>query len=404
MKNSIKRLIIALIIVAILIILIFITKLTFFSDKKIESVDEDYNSRDSEIVSTNSIDVSDDTSSTSNYSVNEYYTDQNYYYIYVVMDSNYTSSGQAYNYAPKEITYVRYIYKDDNWILAESDSPLFKQTGKGVILDSKRYYIPVYELNEGKNKVIVKEETVKGDIKEREFIINKTPSEYDEMYKLKKVEKSDKLTLNTYQDEININIKDTDGILLTGSFYTNGDITMIRYQRFTHDINSNEWVAVSDSGNNNSLNKGKGVAKIINNYWAIDMLSLDSGGEKVELTAIDSLGDKVTKEIYINNTSKSNELFMKYSLSNKEIIDNFVSDEVVIMFNDNVKESRCERIVEEINGKIVGASSLMNYYVVQIDGRFASHDEANQYCKKLEKEYDEIKYVSPNYVVEMRDD
>ena len=106
-------------------------------------------------------------------------------------------------------TFVRYVYQNNNWVLAENknNSPFFNQTGNGIIVNSERYYIPVYELEEGKNKVIVTEITNGGTKKEKEFIINRTSSEYDNMYQIKVVNKSDTLRLDTYQDVINVNMK-----------------------------------------------------------------------------------------------------------------------------------------------------------------------------------------------------
>ena len=54
--------------------------------------------------------------------------------------------------------------------------------------------------------------------KKKEFIINRTPSEYDNIYQIRNVDKSDTLTLNTYQEVIDINMNDYNDILLTGIF------------------------------------------------------------------------------------------------------------------------------------------------------------------------------------------
>ena len=351
----------------------------------------------------------------SDFNPDEKYTDLSYYYL-TVMDSSYSTwysglSGYDYNNILKEVTYVRYVYQDNNWILDEnkSNSPFFSQTGNGIIVDSERYYIPIYELEEGKNKVVVTETTNGGTKKEKEFIINRTPSEYDKMYQIKTVNKSDTLSLNTYQDVININMNDYNDILLTGSFYSNYDIKDITWTRYEHEDNSEEWNVISKSLTNRAYYQSEGKAKIIGNYWAIDVLNTDSNGTKIEITATDLFGTQITKEVFINNTSSSMKYDFKNSNYNDENITNdngmkFINNEVVIMFNSNVRESRCEEIINEINGKIISSLGSIKQYEVQTNYKFTTYSSIEQYCEMLQEQYDEITAVSANMIIEMNID
>lgn len=348
----------------------------------------------------------------SDYNSNEEYTDLSYYYL-TVMDSSYSTwysglSGYDYNNILKEVTYVRYVYQENNWVLAENkgNSPFFSQTGNGIIVNYECYYIPIYELEEGKNKVVVTEITNGGTKKEKEFIINRTPSEYDNMYQTKVINKSDTLSLNTYQDIININMNDYNKILLTGSFYSNYDIKDITWTRYEHENNNEEWKIIPKSQTNNVYYQSEGKAKIIGNYWAIDILNIDSDGTKIEITATDSAGAKVTKTVLINNISQS----MNYDFENSNFDDGditndkgmrFINNEVLIMFNDNVKESRCQEIINEINGKIISSMGIIKEYEVQVNYKFTSYSSIEQYCKILEERYEEITNVSANMLFEM---
>lgn len=334
--------------------------------------------------------------SKSDYNPNEEYTDLNYYYL-TVRDSSYSTwysglSGYDYNNILKEVTYVRYVYQDNNWILAEnkSNSPFFSQSGNGTIENSERYYIPIYELEEGKNKVVVTETTNGGTKKEKEFIINRTPSEYDNMYQVKTINKSNTLSLDTYQDVININMNDYNNILLTGCFYSNYDIKDITWTRYEHENNSEEWKVI----------QSEGKAKIIGNYWAIDVLSTDYDGTKIEITVTDSSGAKITKAVLINNVSQP----MNYNFDDENITNDngmrFINNEVLITFNNNVKESRCEEIINEINGKIISSIGITKVYEVQTNNKFTTYSAIEQYCEMLQEQYDEIMHVSANLLFE----
>lgn len=352
------------------------------------------------------------TNQKSDYNSNEEYTDFSYYYL-TVMDSSYSDwysglSGYDYNNILKEVTYVRYIYQENNWVLAENknNSPFFSQTGNGIIVNSERYYIPIYELEEGKNKVVVTEITNGGTKKEKKFIINRIPSEYDNMYQVKAINKSDTLSLNTYQDVINVNMNDYNDILLTGSFYSNYDIKDITWTRYEHENNSEEWKVIPKSQTNRVYYQSEGKAKIIGNYWAIDILHTDSDGTKIEITVTDSSGAKITKTVLINNTSSSmNYDFGNSNFNDENITDDkgmkFINNEVLIMFNNNVKESRCEEIINEINGKIISSMGIVKQYEVQLNYKFTTYSSIEQYCKMLEEKYDEITNVSANMLFEI---
>ena len=347
-----------------------------------------------------------------NYNSNEIYTDFNYYYL-TIMDSSYSgwhSSLSDYNYNNilKEVTFVRYVYQNNNWVLAENknNSPFFNQTGNGIIVNSERYYIPVYELEEGKNKVIVTEITNGGTKKEKEFIINRTSSEYDNMYQIKVVNKSDTLRLDTYQDVINVNMNDYNNILLTGSFFSNYALKDITWTRYEHENNSEEWKVIPKSQTNKVYYQSEGKAKINGNYWAIDILQTDSKGTKIEITATDLAGSKITKTVLINNTTQyEEENFGKSTaISGKIIEDNgmrFVNNEVTIFFNENVDESRCKEIIKEINGNVKNSLGFIKNYEVQLNYKFSTYESIEKYCKTLEKLYDEILSVNANLIYEI---
>ena len=152
--------------------------------------------------------------------------------------------------------------------------------------------------------------------------------------------------------------------------------------------------------------KGCLKANIFGNYWAIDILHTDSDGTKIEITATDSSGAKITKTVLINNTSSSMNYDFGSSNYNDENITNdsgmrFINNEVLIMFNDNVKESRCEEIIKEINGKIVYSTGLIKSYEVQVNYKFTTYSAIEQYCEMLEEQYDEIISASANMLFEM---
>lgn len=345
------------------------------------------------------------------YNPDEEYTELSYYYI-TVMDSSYASwwsdssrydtSREDYNNILKEITYERYVYKNNNWILAENinNSPFFSQTGKGIIVNSERYYIPIYELEKGKNKIVVTEITNGGTKKQKEFIVNRINSKYDSMYQIENVNKSDTLTLNLYQDEINININDYDNILLTGSFYSNNDIKDITWTRYEHEYGSDEWTVIPKSQTNKVYYQSEGKAKILGNYWAIDVLSADDDGVKIKIIATDSLGKTITKTVLINNISQSNYELEDYNYSEENITTDdgisFINNMVLIDFNLNVKESRCKEIIQEISGKIISSDASLKEYEVQVNNTFDTYSSIEKYCEMLEKKYDEIDMVTAN--------
>lgn len=413
MNKKIKIIIGIVITLLVIAIILIITKI-YFTDKY-KKIDEGHDIGLPEFNAEDYENLLQKSNSKSDYNSNEEYTDLSYYYL-TVMDSSYSTwysglSGYDYNNILKEVTYVRYVYQNNNWILAENknNSPFFSQTGSGIIVNSERYYIPIYELEEGKNKIVVTEITNGGSKKEKEFIINRTPSEYDKIYQIKAVNKSDTLSLDTFQDVININMNDYDDILLTGSFYSNYDIKDITWTRYEHENNSEEWKVIPKSQINRVYYQSEGKAKIIGNYWAIDVLSTDSDGTKIEITATDSSGAKITKTVSINNVSQS----MKYDFENPNINDNnitndggmrFINNEVLIMFNNNVKESRCEEIIDEINGKIISSMGIIKEYEVQVNYRFSTYESIKQYCEMLEQKYDEITNVSANMLFEMQPD
>ena len=345
------------------------------------------------------------------YNSDEKYTDFNYYYL-TVMDSSYSGwysglSDYNYNNILKEVTFVRYVYQNNNWVLAENknNSPFFNQTGKGIIVNSESYYIPVYELEEGKNRVVVTETTNGGTKKEKEFIINRTPSEYDNMYQVKAVNKSDTLRLDTYQDVININMNDYNNILLTGSFFSNYAIKDITWTRYEHENNSEEWKVIPKSQTNKIYYQSEGKAKIAGNYWTIDILQTDSKGTKIEITATDLAGSKITKTVLINSTTQPvDENFQENTAISGKIIDDngmrFIDNEVTIFFNENVDESRCEEIIKEINGNIKNSLGFIKNYDVQLNYKFSTYESIEKYCKTLEELYDEIFCVNANLIIE----
>lgn len=411
-NNQIKVKLTTLISLILVVAIIIIVILFVIINNKDKEIDEGHDIGLHEFNAGNNENLLKNNNSKSDYNSNEEYTDLSYYYL-MVMDSSYSTwysglSGYDYNNILKKVTYVRYVYQNNNWILAEnkSNSPFFSQTGSGTIVNSERYYIPLYELEEGKNKVVVTETTNSGTEKEKEFIINRTSSEYDKMYQIKDVNKSNTLSLDTYQDVININMNDYDDILLTGSFYSNYDIRDITWTRYEHENNSEEWKVIPKSLTNRVYYQSEGKAKIIGNYWAIDVLSTDSEGTKIEITATDSSGAKITKTVVINNVSKSMDYdFGNLNLNNDNITEDagvkFINNEVLIMFNDNVKESRCEEIIKEINGSIISSRSIYDEYEVQVDYKFTTYSSIEQYCEMLEEKYDEIDMVSVNSVYEI---
>lgn len=408
-KNQIKVRLTTIIVLILVVAIIIIGIVFIILNNNEKKIDEGYNIGLSEFNAKDFDNLLKSNNSKSDYNSNERYTDLSYYYL-TVMDSSYSGwypslSGYDYNNILKEVTYVRYVYKDNNWILAENkgNSPFFSQTGNGIIVNSEDYYIPVYELEEGKNKVVVTETTNGGTKKEKEFIINRSPSEYDKMYQIKTVNKSDTLSLDTYQDVININMNDYDDILLTGSFYSNYDIKDITWTRYEHENNSEEWKVIPKSL---VYNKGEGDAKIIGNYWTIDVLNANSNGTKIEIMATDSSGAKITKTVLINNISQSMNYDFRNSTVNYENITNdkgirFINNEVLIWFNNNLKESRCEEIISEINGKTIYAGGGMKYYISQTNYKFTTYSAIEQYCEMLQKQYDEIQYVSGNMIHEV---
>lgn len=410
MNKKIKVIIGTIIALLVIAMVLIITKIYFIDENK--KIDEGHDIGLPEFDIGSYENLLDNNNSKSDYNANEEYTDLSYYYL-TVMDSSYSTwysglSGYNYNNILKEITYVRYVYQNNEWVLAKNknNSPFFSQTGNGIIVNSERYYIPIYELEEGKNKVIVTETTNGGTKKEKEFIINRTLSKYDNIYQVKNVNKSNTLTLNTYQDVININMNDYNDILLTGSFYSNHDIKDITWTRYEHENNSDEWKVIPKSQTNRVYYQSEGKANIFGNYWAIDILHTDSDGTKIEITATDSSGAKTTKTVFINNTSSSMNYDFGSSNSNDENITNdsgmrFINNEVLIIFNDNVKESRCEEIIKEINGKIVSSMGLIKNYEVQVNYKFTTYSAIEQYCEMLEKQYNEINSASANMVYEM---
>ncbi len=412
-KNNLIKVKLNTIIILILVIAIIIVGILFViiknNDKKF---DEGHDIGLPEFNTSEFENLLKDNNSKSDYNANEEYTNLSYYYI-TVMDSSYSTwnsglSGYDYNNILKEVTYVRYVYQNNNWILAENknNSPFFSQTGNGTIVNYERYYIPIYELEEGKNKIVVTEVTNGGTKKEKEFIINRTSSEYDKIYQVKNVNKSSSLSLDTYQDVININMNDYDNILLTGSFYSNYDIIDITWTRYEHENDSKEWKVIPKSLTNRVYYQSEGKAKILENYWAIDVLSTDSDGTKIEITATDSSGAKITKTVVINNDSQAK----KYDIQNPNLRYNnitddggmkFINNEVLILFNDNVKEYRCEEIIKEINGKILYSFGTIKSYNVQTNYKFTTYSSIEKYCKMLEDKYDEIEMVSVNSLDEI---
>ena len=174
MNKKIKA-IIGIIIVLFLITIVLIIARIYLIDKN-KKIDEGSDMELPEFDVGSYENLLENNNSESDYNSNEEYTDLSYYYL-TVMDSSYSTwysglSGYDYDNILKEITYVRYVYQNDNWVLAENknNSPFFSQTGNGIIVNSERYYIPIYELEEGKNKVIVTETTNGGTKKEKEFI------------------------------------------------------------------------------------------------------------------------------------------------------------------------------------------------------------------------------------------
>lgn len=410
MNKKIKA-IIGIIIVLFLITIVLIIARIYLIDKN-KKIDEGSDIELPEFDVGSYENLLENNNSESDYNSNEEYTDLSYYYL-TVMDSSYSTwysglSGYDYDNILKEITYVRYVYQNDNWVFAENknNSPFFSQTGNGIIVNSERYYIPIYELEEGKNKVIVTETTNGGTKKEKEFIINRTPSEYDSLYQVKDVDKSDTLTLNTYQDVININMNDYDDVLLTGSFYSNYDIKDITWTRYEHENNSDEWKVIPKSQTNRVYYQSEGKANIFGNYWAIDILHTDSDGEKIEITATDSSGAKITKTVFINNISSATDYnYGNFNYSDENITNDngmrFINNEVLITFNSNVKESRCKEIINEINGNIISSLGSIKQYEVQVNYKFTTYSAIEQFCEMLQEKYDEIMYVSANMLYEM---
>ena len=398
-NNKIKVSLITIIVITIALVLIVLGIISITSNKS----DINYNKIENILSNTNQ---------KSNYESNEKYTDFSYYYL-TVMDSSYSGwysdlSGYDYDNILKEVKYVRYIYQDNNWVLAENknNSPFFSQTGNGIIVNSENYYIPVYELEEGKNKVVVTEITNGGTKKEKEYIINRTPSEYDNMYQVKPINKSDTLSLDTYQDEINVNMNDYNDILLTGSFFSNHEIKDITWTRYEHENNSKDWKIIPESQTNRTFYQSEGKAKIIGNYWVIDILHTDFDGEKIDITITDLSDAKITKTVYVNNTSSPMDFDLGRPKINEEniTIDNgirYVNNEVLLLFNSNVEEARCKEIINEINGKIMSSIGVVKEYDVQINQKFTTYSSIKEYCQKLEETYEEIIDASVNLLTKI---
>lgn len=347
--------------------------------------------------------------SSPNYTLDEKYTNLNYYYL-TITDSSYSPWDSSlpnydYNNILRTITYVRYDYSDNQWILAKNNnnSPFFSQTGNGIIIDHEHYYIPIYELQEGKNKIVVVETTNNGSKKEKEFIINRAASEYDNIYSIKNVPQSDSLELTTYQDTININLNDYNNILLTGSFYSKYNIIDISWIRFEQEPSTLEWESIPKSRKDNPYYQNEGKATILGNHWAIDILGLNSNRNKIYITLSDSSGAKIRKTIFINNTSaKPINHNNKYELH--IINDNgtkFINNEIMIWFNSNLGYNKCKEIIDEIGGEIAsGTMSFMDFYVVELNYEFVTREEIYQYCEELSKKYDEIELISLNPISE----
>ena len=391
-KILLKMMIILLILLAILLI----TKLYMMQKN---------NNLNQNIKSSNTLVAN---SQTSSYNPDELYTDFNFYYI-TVMDSDYStwdSNDPNYNYNNilKEVSYKRYVYKNDVWVLAkgQKNNPFFQQTGNGIIVNSEYYYIPIYELEIGKNKVVVTEISNGGTEKNKEFIINKNASDYDKMYKTEYVPHTDELTLTPYQKILSFNMNDTPDILLTGSFYTNSSIQNISWKRYAYQKSSNSWQIIPESMSNNVFYKAEGNAYIFDKFWAIDLMNIYFEGEKIEITAVDSSGQNVTQTIYLNNTSQP----VNYNSQNHEnriVMDKatkFINNEVLIVFKDNVSSKRCEEIIAEIDGKIISAIGIVKEYDVQVNYTFNTLSEINNYSNMLKDAYEEIDEVGPNRIID----
>lgn len=320
-----------------------------------------------------------------------------------------------------KVSFERYFKDGENWIKENNNSPLFESTGEAKYKRSALnkneilgYYIPIYELNDGITKIIIKEDYNDGTSKNIERTIEKVKSEFDEQYRIKPVSKTSNLSLDTYQEEMNVNMNDYRNIVLTGSFYSPSNDINISVKWYSHPgtipaeiINDEKkkeehlqsWEEVTPSFNNNTFNLEEN-ANIYGNYWTVNLFNVSTMGNKIELTATNSLGEKVVKNVYINNyKTTSNPEINEYSndMINK---DGSIGNKILLYFLDT-KQARCEEIISEIGGNVIGNDHTLNDYVVVFnDKKFNTLQQGTEFCNKISEKYDEILYATPNMIMQ----
>lgn len=273
----------------------------------------------------------------------------------------------------------------------------FLGIGKGIFYESGAYYIPIYELEYGKNKVVVTETDSNDLVSEKEYIINRIASETDEIYQLKDIKEKGELSIIPFQE--NLKVKDATSVLLTGYIESNCDIASIKWKRYEHkNYNSTEWEVIPKSETNRVFYASEGEAQIIGNYWAIDVLGLMSGDTKIEIIATDISGKQIVQNVFIENSSEDISNKREYTDENytTDQAITFINDEIVIFFDSNVETIRCKEIIQEIGGKIVSSKSSINMYSVQIDYKFETFEEIRDFCQNLEETYSEISVAGDN--------
>ena len=107
----------------------------------------------------------------------------------------------------------------------------------------------------------------------------------------------------------------------------------------------------------------------------------------------------------INKSEKNNENFNYNDENITRDYDSgrvFINNEVLIFFNSNVEESSCEEIIYEISGKNI-APIVEKFYIVEVNYKFTTYSEIEEYGEMLKEQYDEIESVYANMIMPMDD-
>lgn len=97
---------------------------------------------------------------------------------------------------------------------------------------------------------------------------------------------------------------------------------------------------------------------------------------------------------FIDNKEKENNIVFDEGVK-------FINNQVSIMFNDDVVESRKLAIIEEIGGKVISNNKTLNSYLIETQENFFTYNSISDYCEELENKYKEIDIVSPNTIVDL---